>query len=185
MNSAFSSFELTLGVLLAFCSLYTIYFNFVRAVIVTRFHFYISEARDDLTKLLLADKVHPNDASVAIIRQRIQRADEGIESITVTDLLLALSPEHLRAIAVIREENAVIKASVAELRAVSTKLDLAVAGSFAANSPLLLGSVVILVFGATFWSWMALNAKRGLTSYFWDTLYIESSKHQRTVVASA
>jgi hypothetical protein len=137
----------------------------------TRFRFHLAEVKDDLNILLLAGVARPDAPVVGVIRNRVQQAESLINSLTLTSMLLAFSRGDTRPRPKVEEEYRLIRSSSPELVAVSDKLDLAVAGAFAVNSPILLGSLLVLLSGLAFWFWMAARARALLNEYFWGSIY--------------
>jgi hypothetical protein len=129
--------------------------------------------------LLLAGKVDRDDGAYVIIRRRIQIAEKTIGSLSLTNILLGLSRGNLRPASHVIEEDETIAHSSNELVAIKNRLDLAVIGTLASNSPLLLGAVIVMLSGLALWWMVAAVAKKKMTEIFWDAIYFSNMRPQR------
>jgi hypothetical protein len=162
--------KVLVALLIGWCAVYAIYFAFIRSVILTHFRFTLSEVADDLNVLLLSGRLQPDDAAFSIVKSRLNRVRGSLEGINLTNLLLAVSYGHTRPLSEVEIENKTIQSSTEELRGVSLKMDMAVGGTFAANSPFLVGIVFLLITGASVYFWFAARVKHNLTVRVWGAI---------------
>ena len=175
-----NTFSILVFVLLAWASFYAIYLNFVRPVILTRFRFRVAEVRDNLDLLLLAGKVHPSDESFKIVKRRAIGVEGELPYLSITNFLYARCDGNLRTTSEVREEHATIRAGNVEVKKLSDMLDTAVAGSFAANSPMVVGIAIIILVGCAVFFAFARGIQTAVTDGFWSTVYF-----QNTIAAAA
>lgn len=180
-----NSFTLVLFVLMVWVSFYAIYFNFIRPVLLTRFQFYVNEVSDEMDLLMLQEKLQPTDEAAQILRSRIEKVRWLIPEIDVTTILLAASEDRLLPKAKIDEEDGTIKSSPDEIKELSRKLDLAAIGAFAANSPFLVGILVMIILGVAMFSAFAQGMQSALTKYSWSAIYSQSQTKSRAVALAA
>lgn len=162
-------------VLLVWVSLYAIYYNFLRPLVITRALFQVASVNDDLDLLVLEEKVQPKDAAVLILKHRILKAEFFIPTIDVTTILMAFSHKMTVPRSLVESERATIKEASSEVGKLSNKLDIAMLTSFAANSPFLIGVVVVLVVGAAVFSVMFQQIGSNMTALFWKAVYTKSN----------
>lgn len=168
MNEVFTYAFVALLIWLGF---YGIYLNFVLPVILTRLRFKAAEALDELEDLVRAKKEEATARAVAVLRHRGHIASTELPHFNLTNLALAHSYQMLMTRVEVDADDAEINKGGEELLRIGRVFDASVLGAFAANSPVLLGSVIVILLGLAMWMSFASKLIAKFKNLSWGTAY--------------
>ena len=149
--------------------------NFVRPVVLMRFRFRVAAVKDELNMLLLSGRILPTNEEFRIVRRRANDLENDLPYINLTNMLMAWRNGQMRSFQQVKTEQASIQSGNLEVKRLSDSLDVAIIGSFSANSPLLVGIAVILIIGFAMFFAFARSVQTSATNFFWSSISLPKS----------